>query len=87
MAFNPLLRRYDDVGAKRGRVEALMRGHMTRHEIIKTSSSTSVAYGITPNQIEIAMRASREAGELTNEAFSIETFAYKIVLMIEKNKS
>ena len=35
MAFNSLLRRPGDVGAKRGRVEALMRGHMTRHEVTR----------------------------------------------------
>ena len=50
MAFHSPLRRYGDVGAKRGRVEALMRGHVTRHGVTpkKTPSSTSVP--ITPNQ-------------------------------------
>lgn len=39
MAFHSPLRRHGDVGAKRGRVEALMRGHVTRHGITPKKDS------------------------------------------------
>ena len=47
MAFHSPLRRHGDVGAKRGRVEALMRCHVTRHGITP-KKTPSISVPITP---------------------------------------